>query len=181
MRHKVWKAFWFWQHEKEEAWLNNMSSKGMRLVYAGFMNYTFEDAPRGEYLYRTQLLGTFFNSAEDAAYIRFLEETGIEHICTFGRWGYFRRKASEGPFEIYSDNASKIKHYKRIIQFIIMVGSGNTFMIPSSIQRVMDNRLTDMYIIILAIQVLITALLVIGVTILFKKIRKLKKDSNIIE
>jgi len=33
------------------------------------------------------------------------------------RWVYLRRDAAEGPFDLYTDLDSKIRHYKRILTF----------------------------------------------------------------
>ncbi|HOJ10563.1 MAG TPA: DUF2812 domain-containing protein, partial [Clostridiales bacterium] len=52
--------------------------------------------------------------AESIAYIKFLEESGIEYVASYIRWIYIRRKSSDGVFDIYSDADSKIKHYKRV-------------------------------------------------------------------
>jgi hypothetical protein len=51
---------------------------------------------------------------ESRAYIKFVEETGVECIATYMRWAYFRKKSADEPFDIYSDIDSKIAHYKRI-------------------------------------------------------------------
>ena len=53
-------------------------------------------------------------SAERVAYIKFLEENGVEYVASYMWWVFFRKKSSEGPFDIYSDIESRIKHYKRI-------------------------------------------------------------------
>lgn len=187
MKHKVWKFFGFWQHEKEEVWLNGMSAKGLHLVSVGFCKYFFTEGEYGEYTYRLELLNGWLNNAENTAYIRFLEDTGIEHVDTFGRWGYFRKKASDGAFELYSDNTSKIKHYTRIIQMIMFVGLANTLQIPSSIHRIIDAHrynagdISTAMIAILAIQLLLTGMLVSGIISLYRKIRKLKKNCKLSE
>lgn len=184
MKHKVWKFFGFWQHEKEEVWLNEMSAKGLQLAYVSWCTYFFEDGGYNEYTYRLELLNGWLNNAENIAYIRFLEETGIEHVATFGRWGYFRKKTSEGAFEMYSDNTSKIKHYQRIIQMIILMGLANTLQIPNSLHRVLDWHYSDSktgFIVILAIQLILTSILILGIISLYRKIRKIKKDSKLSE
>lgn len=183
MKHKVWKFFGFWQHEKEEVWLNEMSAKGLQLASVSFCTYFFDEGNFNEYTYRLELLNGWLYSAENVAYIRFLEETGIEHVATFGRWGYFRKKTSEGAFEMYSDNTSKIKHYQRIIQMTILLGLANTLQIPSSVFRILDHDYGDRtgFIVILGIQVLLTGILAAGIISLCRKIRKLKKDSKLSE
>jgi len=110
MRRIVYKVSSIGAFEKEEKWLNEMSAKGMQLVSVGFCRYEFEQGTNGKYVYRLELLDSLPTSAESVAYIKFLEETGVEHIASYIRWVYLRKKATDGPFELYSE----IKHYKRI-------------------------------------------------------------------
>lgn len=118
MKHVVYKYFSIGAYENEEKWLNEMSAKGMQLVDVSFgIRYVFEEGMNGEYIYRLELLENSPSNAESIEYLRFLEETGVEHIASYLRWVYLRKKATDGDFEIYSDNDSKIKHYKRICTF----------------------------------------------------------------
>ncbi|HZK85278.1 MAG TPA: DUF2812 domain-containing protein [Desulfosporosinus sp.] len=114
MRHIEYKAFSIAAFEKEEKWLNEMSEKGMQLVSVGFCRYEFEQGMPSEYVYRLEFLDSLPTSAESVAYIKFLKETGVDHVSSFFRWVYLRKKSIEGPFELYSEINSKIKHYKRI-------------------------------------------------------------------
>ena len=43
-----------------------------------------------------------------------MAENGVERVASWIRWVYFRKRASDGPFDIYSDIGSRIAHYKRI-------------------------------------------------------------------
>lgn len=104
----------YWDFEKEEQWLNEMSAKGMALTHYSWRKYTFAETANREYLYRIELLDYVPTHPESIAYIRFLEESGIECFCTYGRWIYLRKKSSEGAFDLYTDLKSRIKHYKRI-------------------------------------------------------------------
>lgn len=113
MKHIVRKISW--DYEKEEKWLNEMSAKGMALTDYSWCRYVFTDAPDNEYTYRIELLEHRASHVESAAYIRFLEENGMECVATYMRWIYLRKKTAEGSFDIYSDIESKIKHYKRVI------------------------------------------------------------------
>jgi hypothetical protein len=120
MKHIVRKAYW--DFEKEEKWLNEMSAKGMALTDYSWCRYVFTETPNNEYTYRIELLEHLPSHAESIAYIRFLEESGVECVATYWRWMFLRKKSSEGSFDIYSDIESKIKQYKRIYLF------WNTFM-----------------------------------------------------
>jgi hypothetical protein len=112
MKYVVRKAFW--DYEKEEKWLNEMSAKGMALTDYSWCRYVFEEEPHNQYTYRIELLENMHNHPESVAYIRFLEESGVECVAAHMRWIFLRKKTSEGSFEIYTDIDSKINHYKRI-------------------------------------------------------------------
>ncbi|MBX4263913.1 DUF2812 domain-containing protein [Clostridium estertheticum] len=103
--------------EKEEKWLNEMSAKGMALIDYSWCKYVFTETQNNEYTYRIELLENLPSHEKSIEYINFLEESGVEYVAKYIRWVYFRKKSSEGTFDIYSDIESKIKHYKRINVF----------------------------------------------------------------
>ncbi|MCX7920517.1 MAG: DUF2812 domain-containing protein [Clostridia bacterium] len=114
--------------EKEEKWLNEMAAKGLHFIDFSFpCRYLFEEGTPGEYIYRLEFLNKLPSNAESRAYINFMEESGAELVSTYFRWAWFRKKASEGSFDLYTDYSSKIKHYKRIIWFTGIIGLSNVF------------------------------------------------------
>jgi hypothetical protein len=116
----IWKTFL--DYEKEEKWLNKMATKGLAMTAYTFCRYTFEDCVPGEYIYRIEYLEHNINHPESIRYIRFLSENGVEHVDTYFRWVYFRKKSSDGDFKIYSDLTSRIKHYQRISKLWLIIG-----------------------------------------------------------
>jgi len=130
MKYTVRKIYTIGAYEKEEKWLNEMASKGMMLTDVGFCRYVFEEGTPGEYIYRLELLNHLPSHAESVAYIKFFEETGVEYVSSILCWVYFRKKAEDGFFEIYSDIDSRIKHYKRVT-FIANIAS--IFLVIASI------------------------------------------------
>lgn len=112
MKYIVHRAYW--NYEKEEKWLNEMSAKGLALTDYSWCRYVFEEAPKGEYTYRLELLEWWPTNAESITYIKFLEENGVECVATYMRWIFLRKKTSEGSFDIYTDIDSRIKHLQRI-------------------------------------------------------------------
>ncbi|QSF46565.1 DUF2812 domain-containing protein [Paenibacillus tianjinensis] len=118
MSHTVRKLFF--NFEKEEQWLNNMAAKGLALTEYSLARYVFEDSAKGEYIYRIELLEDGIKGAKSVEYLQFMEEAGVERVpmnkgqVSYNKWVIFRRRASEGPFIIYSDTDSKIMHYRRI-------------------------------------------------------------------
>lgn len=107
----------YWNYEKEENWLNKMSAKGFALTDYSWCRYVFTDAEPGEYIYRIELLEHTAAHPVSQKYLRFMEESGVEHIASYMRWVYFRKKAADGAFDIYSDIDSKLAHYKRVNLF----------------------------------------------------------------
>jgi hypothetical protein len=108
----------FNDYEKEENWINSMAAKGWNLTNASPPTYTYEEGIPGEYIYRIALLEHGKTHPDTIEHIRFLEETGAEHVSSVYNWVYFRRKSTEGPFEIYTDALSQIQHYKRMINLL---------------------------------------------------------------
>jgi len=113
--------------EAEEDWLNEMSAKGYNYTDHFIFRYAFDEGKPGEYIYRIVLLEKNHTHYESHEYIKFIEETGAECITTFMRWVYFRKKAADGPFEIYTDTTAKINHYKRNLSLSIILFSVNMF------------------------------------------------------
>ncbi len=118
MKHTVRKWFWVWDFDKEEQWLNDMAAQGLCLVNAGFVKYVFEDCAPGEWQIRLELLEHGPGTPEGRKYLNFLEDTGARQVGRWMRWVYFRKPTAEGPFDLFSDNRSRIGHLTRIINFI---------------------------------------------------------------
>lgn len=125
MRHTVKKWFWAWDFQKEEQWLQQMAAKGLALVSVGFARYEFEDTQGGEYDVCLQLLEQNIKHPESVKYIEFLEQTGAEHVGTYGRWIFVRKKRAEGGLQLFSDYQSRVKQLSRIIGMIVPVSVAN--------------------------------------------------------
>ncbi len=179
MKHIIHKAYW--NYEKEEKWLNELSAKGLALVDYSWIRYVFEDSQPGEYIYRIQLLKNLASHPESRKYIEFVESTGAECVATYLRWVYFRKRAADGPFELYSDFESKIHHYKLVRAFWVaftvleyVVGLMNVVIgieVPVSSSNIVLGGL------LLALG---TGFMIMVLS-LSKKIRTLKKQQRIIE
>ncbi len=98
--------------DKETEWLNQMVAEGYALTgfFCGF--YSFDKCQPGEYVYQVDFRKGFF--CVDNDYREFMREAGVEIVCCWGFWVILRRKASEGPFELYTDVESTIEHYTTI-------------------------------------------------------------------
>ncbi len=181
MRRTVHKAFLVWNFDKEEKWLNEMAAKGLCLVSVGFCKYEFEDCEPGEYKVRLQLLENNHNAPESQKYIEFLESTGVEHIGSFMRWVYFRKKTAYGEFALFSDNTSQIQYLSTLISFIaaitianVLVGICNVSLIGIGIDVTPINYLGFVNI---ALGIWGT----IGNIRLIKKRKRMKQDSQLFE
>lgn len=118
MRQVIRKWFWAWEFDEEEAWLADMAAKGKALVSARYATYEFEDSAPGEYAVRLEMLEHSPKSDEGQQYIGFVESTGAEYVGRVMNWVYFRKRTSEGDFELHGDNATRLKHVKGIIRLL---------------------------------------------------------------
>ena len=114
MKKVIHKTFMAWDFDREEKWLNDMSAKGLQLTDVGFFRYVFETGMPGEYQYRLELLDHAPNHPESEQYIAFMAETGVEQVGSLMRWVYFRKKTSDGEFQLFSDIDSRIRHLRRV-------------------------------------------------------------------
>jgi hypothetical protein len=113
------KWFWAWQDEKEEAWLGEMSRQGLHLRHPGvFGAYTFEQGEPTEYIYRLDFV---VNARKQSDYYQLFQDAGWVHVGEMGGWQYWRKEATYGKVpEIFTDNASKIQKYQRLIGWLII-------------------------------------------------------------
>ena len=110
----VFKWFWAWEDEKEEAWLRQMSQAGWHLQKVRFPTlYRFQAGEPRDYVYRLD----FHRDRKDhAAYLQLFQDAGWAHLGEYASWQYFRIEAQGGQApEIYSDTASKLQKYQRVL------------------------------------------------------------------
>ena len=98
--------------DRETNWLNEMVRRGyaMEGFFAGF--YLFGACSPGEFIYQIDITEGFFRIPSD--YREFMGEAGVEIMGLWGPWVFLRKRAAEGPFELYTDVESTIEHYTRI-------------------------------------------------------------------
>lgn len=180
MKHTKYKLFWAWEFEKEEKWLNEMSAKGFQLVGVGPFRYVFDDTIKGQYEYRLELLDNLPLNHKSVDYIRFLEETGVEHVGSMLRWAYFRKKASEGKFELYSDIDSKIKYYKRFIYLFLGISPLMIFNVVNNFNAYLNQK-HPIFILFTLLPAILAILIGKGIFEINQKIQQLKKEKLIRE
>lgn len=101
--------------DEEEVWLNDYAQEGWAMVSFLVGMVTFVPCQPGEYIYQIDLLpgkGLWADNYED--YVIFMNEMGVEVLQRWGRWVYLRKRSEDGPFEVYTDTASKIALYRRM-------------------------------------------------------------------
>lgn len=180
MRQVVHKLFFIWDYEKEETWLNEMAAKGFALAAVKFLGYEFEDALPGEYHVCVQIAEHSARHPETERYIRFLEDTGIQHVGTCVRNIYFRKKTAEGHLTLFSDRASRIKQINGIITLLSALICANLFNACVN----MNNYVLYRHPVSLfgaAICLLLIGLLTVGIVKLFLARKKLKSEQQIFE
>jgi hypothetical protein len=116
---KIRKLFWFdYDLQKQERWLNEMAAKGQNpipsLNWLGLPSYRFEPGEPGEWIYRIEMLQKDAKKPASRDYLGFISESGVEMVRATARVAYFRKRAADGPFEIYSDTKSKIAYQRRV-------------------------------------------------------------------
>lgn len=180
MKKIIHKWFWIWDFEKEEKWLNKMSAKGLQLTGVGFCRYTFNEGIPEEYNYKLEMLNGWPENSENESYIRFLEETGVEHIGNMLRWAYFRKKTSQGEFQLFSDLNSKIAYLKRMLNLLLIIFPFLIINLISNISNYFDyGRKTSL--ILGGLMFTLLLIYIYGISLFYLKIKKMKKEKRIRE
>lgn len=128
------KAKVFLDIEKEVKWLNEMSSKGYRLVDKSFGDYMFEQCESNKFVYEVQKT-TFKGTDEEEDYAAFLTELGINIVkCRHGWW--YLEKANDGKaFELFTDADSKIGHYQKLTQRLVLLSLISWILVIQNLQE----------------------------------------------
>lgn len=105
----------YYDKDEEQDWLQKMALDGWALKNFFLGVYTFVPCEPGEYIYQIDLLDNWSGDKNDFA--AFMEDSGVEVVSQWYRWVYLRKKADDGPFEMYTDIESKIGQYNRIKKF----------------------------------------------------------------
>jgi hypothetical protein len=100
--------------DERERWVNEHVANGWALVGNTLLRYEFEECTPGEYIYRLEVLSKPTKAPESQEYLRFVRETGAEVAVESGALVWFRKKAADGPFEIFSDVDSRLAYYQRL-------------------------------------------------------------------
>jgi hypothetical protein len=117
---KKLKIFFIWQDAKEEAWLNDLSSKGLQLdsVCFPFTYHFSSDASkkRIHHLYAPKGTGENRMAFEDT-----FQRSGWKNIGRMNGWHYFQKAAAEGD-ELVLEWCNKLKADKYQGYMMALVG-----------------------------------------------------------
>lgn len=101
--------------DEEQEWLNEYARQGWAMTKFCVGVVTFAPCQPGEYIYQIDLLPGKGPWADDyEGYVVFMDEMGVEVVQRWGRWVYLRKRAEDGPFEVYTDVESQLALYRRI-------------------------------------------------------------------
>ena len=171
----------YWDFEKEERWLNEMAAKGLDLVRYRWGTYTFEQAEPGEWIYRIELLPESARKPVSRRYLEFMADSGVQTVATYLSWVYFRKRAADGPFELYSDMDSRIAHYTRVLR---LYGSLTTALVAttaSSLHSVTSNGLNFFTLPLFALQIAILVACAAYALRVAVRVRSLKAQKQLFE
>jgi hypothetical protein len=180
MKKVIYKWFWVWDFEKEEQWLNKMSEMGLQLTDVGICRYVFEEGRPGEYQYKLQMLDNLPDNIESQQYIKFCEESGVEHIASLLRWVYFRKKSDGKKFELFSDIDSRIKHLRGILVFLSTIAVAELLIFLSNLNKLFQYQELGIGIIV-GLLFVVTILISYGAIRVWISYRRLQKERNVYE
>lgn len=104
--------FWAWEDDKEERFLEDMARQGWHLVRGGIL-FQFERGEPREMRYRLDYRRGTQGQLRD--YFALCSDAGWEYVYNFGGWRYFRSPAARQAPEIYTDAASRVGKYRRVL------------------------------------------------------------------
>lgn len=185
MKHVVWRPYW--DYQKEERWLNSMMAKGFALKDYSWCRYVFEEAPAGAYVYKLDLLKHRPSAPESIAYLRFLEESGVQVVATYMNWVFLRQPSHMGEFQLYTDRESLIAYYQRILKLMFSlifaeIGIGLFNLIIYAFSVALNHAETGVINLTAGLITLLIGLAMLKLAIpMALKVRDLKREQNLME
>jgi len=119
---RIFRWFWTWQDELEEAWLSGLSSqRGLHLTSVAPLGiYTFRVGEPAPMVYRLDY--QYLKGQDRPTYLQLSRDAGWEHVGEMSNWQYFRRPDVPGEeHEIVTDPTSKAEKYRRAIPFLVLI------------------------------------------------------------
>ena len=114
---RIFRLFFAWQDEKEQAWLEQMAAHGWILDEVGFIQYTFRKEQPQAIRYRLDYQDVKQDELQE--YLLLFADAGWEYIGRLNNWFYFAAQESTAV-EIYTDAHSKVAKYKRVMRTLLV-------------------------------------------------------------
>ena len=113
------KFFFIWQDDKEEAWLNDLSTKGQRLDSVSFpFTYHFSSDASKKYTHHLNAPKGPETSLE--AFKETFQKSGWKHIGRMNGWHYFQKEASSGDEPVLDwGNKTKADKYQGYMMALV--------------------------------------------------------------
>lgn len=113
------KWFWIWQDDKEEAWLTEMSRRGLHLKSLGlFGRYLFERGEAHEYVYFMDLA---IGSKDRDENTKALENKGWRLIGQLGSTRYWRKEAKTGDApDVHAERGLLLRKYQHMLGLLLI-------------------------------------------------------------
>lgn len=161
-----------------EKWINDMAAQGWHLKKFTWLRFSFERGEPGSHIYRHDELE--WGTAHGDDYLEFLESSGIERVDHSGNIMFFRKSVREGPFELYTDQKTKINNLSKKITLLASLLLLNLVIGLTGISRGLPKLASEYGAFTMSIfNLLIVALFAIPVMRLIKLRKKLKKELNV--
>lgn len=172
MKVRKFKVFPAWQDDKEEAWLGEMAREGLHLAQPLFpCVYTFVRGAPADVAYRLDYVPRMSRD-EFQVYLQVFRDAGWEYLAEMAGWQYFRKPVRPGEAaEIYTDAESKIRKYRRLLGYLIIIVM--PFIILTA--RSGDRARTAFYDAVTIFQFAVLVLLVYGLARIAWRIRQLRR------
>ena len=119
---RVVRMFFAWEDDREERWLEQMAAAGWHLVKGGIV-FRFRRGEPAAVRYRLDYRERFKLDRDE--YYGLFRDAGWEPVGDFFNWHYFRSPAAAQAPEIYSDTASRVDKYRRLLWLMLMVAVMN--------------------------------------------------------
>lgn len=123
----IYKFFALGKYKEKEEWINTMCKKGYALKNFNSFKFNFEKCNPGEYYFSLELFENLPSSPNHEDFLNYLDdEWGVEYVCHYRNWVFFRRKKELGKFSLFPNTQSKIYYFKkilfaRLIEVIILI------------------------------------------------------------
>jgi len=126
------KLFWGHQDAEQEAWLRTMAKQGLHLVKVNpFCVWTFRRGAPADVVYRLD----FGKGRADDGFSQLMQDAGWKLAATTTGWHYWCTPMANGREpEIFTDSASKVKKFERLLAILVCSA------LPAFVMLVMSDK-----------------------------------------